>query len=415
MNHQPDTLRQQAVDAAARHQDASRRRRLARAARSQRSPGPRSRRWRPVSASNHAIVVAYLALLLATAVAATGGTFILGKANAASSVSILTSSAGPALSLRAPSGAAPLQVNRNVKVTNLNADLLDGKDSTAFVPKATFDALRADHTALQLRVATLEEQRAGHETLAEEVAAVRELLAGVTREQVDGRATIRFSDVNLQLVNGTGSTGGTPNGLGNLIIGYSAQRSPSASRAGSHYLVIGDAHEWTRHGGLVTGQNRLRVARLGLRRWEQPGRRPALLGLRWPPQPRQRARRQRGQRRLLLRQHVRLHVRHRWRRQHRERPVLDGDRGNPEHRTRVVDEHRRREGQRRQRGPFVDPRGFRSRRHDGRGLPPSLLLNTPRLRAGLRARHGPQERAVPTGNAENRPVRGGSRRGGDRI
>ena len=100
------------------------------------------RRWRRLSVS-HATVVAYLALFMAmsgTAVAATGGTFILGKKNSADVVTTLTSTAGPALSLRSPAGVAPLQVNRSVRVDRLNADLLDGRDSTDFVRLGTTNA-----------------------------------------------------------------------------------------------------------------------------------------------------------------------------------------------------------------------------------------------------------------------------------
>jgi hypothetical protein len=256
-------------------------------------PGP-GRRWWKISGTSHATVVAYMALFMAmsgTAVAATGGTFILGKSNSADSVSTLTSSAGSALSLRSPAGSAPLQVNRRVKVerlnadlldgidstglarlgkrntgalttlsnpdgvalrltpkagspplqvgtavkvANLNADLLDGKDSSEFVPKAAFDALQADHAALAAQVAQLQQ-----------------LLQGVSRVKVDGHDTVRFSNVNVQVVNGTGTTTGT-NGRGNLIIGYNAALT-AAQRTGSHYLVIGDQHNWTSYGGIVTG------------------------------------------------------------------------------------------------------------------------------------------------------------------
>lgn len=88
------------------------------------------------------------------------------------------------------------------------------------------------------------------------VAAQQELLAGISRVTVDGHDTLRLTGMNLQLVNGTGATDEDPNGLGNLIIGYSAQRSdpfPPATRIGSHYLVVGDRHEWTAVGGIVAG------------------------------------------------------------------------------------------------------------------------------------------------------------------
>jgi hypothetical protein len=100
------------------------------------------------SRPNHATVVAYLALFVAlggTTYAATGGNFILGQANTATSQTGLTSNnAGKALNvtqqstgtgatalgLNVPAGKPPFTVNSGTKVTNLNADKLDGKHIT---------------------------------------------------------------------------------------------------------------------------------------------------------------------------------------------------------------------------------------------------------------------------------------------
>lgn len=76
---------------------------------------------------------AALALVLiastGVATAATGGTFVLGRGNSASTRTGLTSSTGTPLSLYAKAGYAPLLVNSATKVTHLNADKLDGLDS----------------------------------------------------------------------------------------------------------------------------------------------------------------------------------------------------------------------------------------------------------------------------------------------
>jgi hypothetical protein len=61
------------------------------------------------------------------AFAATGGPLLLGKSNTASKTTTLKSTGNKAaLSLKAKSGQPPLQVNSATKVTNLNADLVDG-------------------------------------------------------------------------------------------------------------------------------------------------------------------------------------------------------------------------------------------------------------------------------------------------
>jgi hypothetical protein len=68
-------------------------------------------------------IVAMFIALSGTAYAATGGTFILGKANSASAVSSLSNSAGTALRLSSKAGTPPLSVSSTVQVPNLNASL----------------------------------------------------------------------------------------------------------------------------------------------------------------------------------------------------------------------------------------------------------------------------------------------------
>ena len=64
-----------------------------------------------------------------SAVAATGGKFLLGRSNTATKTSTVTNTKGTALSLRAPAGKAPLAVSNATKVTRLNADSVDGVSS----------------------------------------------------------------------------------------------------------------------------------------------------------------------------------------------------------------------------------------------------------------------------------------------
>lgn len=104
----------------------------------------------------YANVVATLALFLVLSggvtIAATGGSLILGKSNSASSQTSLsapvagralqvtntsTGAGATALGLKTASGHPPFTVNSGAKVTNLNADKLDGFDSTAFAAAAS--------------------------------------------------------------------------------------------------------------------------------------------------------------------------------------------------------------------------------------------------------------------------------------
>jgi hypothetical protein len=96
-----------------------------------------------------AVVVTLMLGGASTAFAANGGNFILGQSNAATEITRLTGTVvgGPALrlinldpgagatalELRVGSGKAPLKVNSDTRVANLNADELDGQDSSAFL------------------------------------------------------------------------------------------------------------------------------------------------------------------------------------------------------------------------------------------------------------------------------------------
>jgi hypothetical protein len=67
---------------------------------------------------------------------------------------------------------------------------------------------------------------------------------------VGGKPTVEFSAVNVQIVSGSGSTSGTVNGEGNLIIGY--DETPKA-QTGSHNLVLGVGQSYTSFGSIVAG------------------------------------------------------------------------------------------------------------------------------------------------------------------
>jgi hypothetical protein len=93
-----------------------------------------------------AVILALVVGVASTALGANGGNFILGSLNnTATAITKLTGTVGggPALQVSNPStatgstaldlqvatGKAPMKVNRTTKVTNLNADKVDGKDA----------------------------------------------------------------------------------------------------------------------------------------------------------------------------------------------------------------------------------------------------------------------------------------------
>jgi len=62
-----------------------------------------------------------------------------------------------------------------------------------------------------------------------------------------------FSGANVHIRNGTGTTNGTVNGTGNVIVGYNEAPS-SPIRGGSHNVLIGSRHNYSSYGGLVAGE-----------------------------------------------------------------------------------------------------------------------------------------------------------------
>jgi hypothetical protein len=74
---------------------------------------------------------------------------------------------------------------------------------------------------------------------------------GVSLEN-EGRV-LRFSAVNVQVVDGSGDTDGDTNGLGNLIVGYNEDAESARDRSGSHNLVVGSEHTFSSYGGFVAG------------------------------------------------------------------------------------------------------------------------------------------------------------------
>ncbi len=78
-----------------------------------------------------AVVLALVLGLASAAFGADGRPFVLGKENLASSLSTLVKQGpGAALSLVVEQGQPPLKVNSSEKVASLNADKVDGLDST---------------------------------------------------------------------------------------------------------------------------------------------------------------------------------------------------------------------------------------------------------------------------------------------
>ena len=85
--------------------------------------------------------------------------------------------------------------------------------------------------------------------LTSRVAALEAKLAHVS---VSGNDIV-ISGANLYVNDGSGSTDGPVNGLGNVVIGYNELRGAGDDRSGSHNLVVGSRNNYSSYGGLVGG------------------------------------------------------------------------------------------------------------------------------------------------------------------
>ena len=113
-----------------------------------------------------------------------------------------------------------------------------------YYSKAEVDAKVA---ALQSQITAQQAQIAAMQTTMNNLAAIFQ--SNVSRSGND----ITFSGVNVRVVSGSGSTSGTVNGYGNLIIGYNEPRPGVFDRTGSHNLVVGSRHNYSSYGGIIAG------------------------------------------------------------------------------------------------------------------------------------------------------------------
>lgn len=107
----------------------------------------------------------------------------------------------------------------------------DAKDN--IVTAGEINILKERLTSLQKELAA---QSLYTKELEKEVLSFTSLLNGVTRSNND----LIFNGINLQIVNGLGSTDGQVNGTGNLIVGYNEKKPGENLKTGSHKIIAPD-------------------------------------------------------------------------------------------------------------------------------------------------------------------------------
>jgi hypothetical protein len=74
---------------------------------------------------------------------------------------------------------------------------------------------------------------------------------GYVEKGIDEKPTVQFSGANVQVQSGTGNTNGTPNGEGNLVVGYDEE--PGAQTGMNNLVVGGSKQSFTSYGAIVGG------------------------------------------------------------------------------------------------------------------------------------------------------------------
>jgi hypothetical protein len=122
---------------------------------------------------------------------------------------------------------------------------LDALETGNVAQQTEIDALKTDNVAL----------KADNVELMAKTAAM---------SVVDAGATVRFTGVDVQIVDGTGNTRCTATGVdacsgtGNLIVGYNEDDDDDSGvevRSGSHNIVTGTDNDYQSHSGIIAGSN----------------------------------------------------------------------------------------------------------------------------------------------------------------
>jgi hypothetical protein len=124
---------------------------------------------------------------------------------------------------------------------------------------SNYNAITDPNSAINSRLSNLDTRATDLETKTADMSIVNLTYEGQSYK------TVRFSHVNVQIVNGTGATDTADDGnftigtgLGNLIIGYNEEAdNPTvypSNRTGYHNLIVGSVNNYTSYGSVIFGK-----------------------------------------------------------------------------------------------------------------------------------------------------------------
>jgi uncharacterized coiled-coil protein SlyX len=142
-----------------------------------------------------------------------------------------------AIAANAQDAADGLQANRDRM--DQHALLIDDLSAEFVEFQADLDAHAASLSAHAGAISDLQADTAG----------VADVLQFVSSDGTH----VYVTGANLYIQSGDGSTTGSVNGLGNLIVGYDEDDGGN-DKSGSHNLILGPNHDYTSYSGIVSGQ-----------------------------------------------------------------------------------------------------------------------------------------------------------------
>lgn len=145
----------------------------------------------------------------------------------------------PSISNAATIYACKLKIGGTIRIVGEKTVCLATETKVSWPDAAEITALKNQVAGLQTLVTSSQAQVAG----------LQDLLQHFTRNGTD----ISITGANLWVKSGSGTTHGTVNGLGNLIVGYNEERPSGDVRTGSHNLIVGKHHNYSSYGGVVAG------------------------------------------------------------------------------------------------------------------------------------------------------------------
>ena len=186
--------------------------------------------------------------------AVAAASFLLSWSGTAQAACVYAGSPGPFMTcintelqaLQATVDAQQLTIDAQQVTIDAQEATLAGHDLLITDAQAGLDALSVEHTALDGRVAVIEVDY----LTAGDLGDLPELATYLTVDTTTHHVIV--DGANLQVRSGSGETAGDINGLGNLIIGYD-ETGDGGDKTGSHNLVVGRGHGYTRFGGIVAG------------------------------------------------------------------------------------------------------------------------------------------------------------------